>query len=344
MVANLPVVNSGNKTNMTFKFWNCIMCSDYFVQKPEVVFRVEHPHLFGSHPAWLFQAAVCQKCHQSLTTSKQGTPSNATPKEMSSQVVDSVNGGHQQTRTSSPAQVMNTRDVPYASDNTTVTVSSSVPSNHVFSKSARDLLSQSVTKIESQEFNNAAKVLFDCYVCSKPVYNDSQQGKLRRSKFPLLFSNLPKSVGIQKVCFLCWERLTRQRDIFVHAGISEDKRDYLAHIKIWTGQDFSSKMVSPPVKNIECSVCFVCEKYIADNSEQDPRTLNRIMFRSLFSSLPDRIMKLLTCEPCYRKLLKVKSRFDKDNTVEEERDYWVFINCWRDQKGLENHVYSSYFP
>ena len=58
------------------------MCSEYFVQKPEVVFRIEHPHLFGSHPDWLYQAAVCQKCHQSLKESKQGASATCAPKEV----------------------------------------------------------------------------------------------------------------------------------------------------------------------------------------------------------------------------------------------------------------------
>lgn len=323
MVAYLPVHNSGNKTNMTFKFWNCIMCSDYFVQKPEVVFRMEHPHLFGSHPAWLYQAAVCQKCHRSLTTSKQGSLSTSSPKVLLPPVVDSTNENHQQT--SSLPKVLISKNAPIASDNTIVSSSSSNCNN-------------------KEQFKNAAKVLFDCYICSKPVYENSRQGKLRRSKFPTLFSKLPEGIGVQKVCSLCCERLTRQRDRFVHAGISEEDRDYAAHIKIWTGQDFCSKMALCGAKNGDSFTCFVCEKYIPDNTEQDVRTLNRNLFPSIFSLAPVKVMKLWTCNSCHRKLLKVKSRFDEDNTEEEERDYWVFINSWRDKKGLEKHVYSNFFP
>lgn len=143
---------------------------------------------------------------------------------------------------------------------------------------------------------------------------------------------------------MCCERLTRQRDRFVHAGISEEDRDYAAHIKIWTGQDFCSKMALCGAKNGDSFTCFVCEKYIPDNTEEDSRTLNRNLFPSIFSLAPVQVMKLWTCNSCHRKLLKVKSRFDEDNTEEEERDYWVFINSWRDKKGLEKHVYSNFFP
>ena len=322
------------------------MCSEYFVQKPEVVFRVEHPHLFGSHPSWLYQAAVCQKCHQSLKPSKQGTSTAATRKEDSadSHGLESTHGT-QQTIESASTQVVFTESACKSSD-TDVVVCSSPPSNLVVSAATTELPLQSCTTAESTEYEKPAEVLFDCYVCSKPVLSNSRQGKLRRSKFPTLFSNLPESVGVQRVCFICSERLTRQRDRFVHAGIAEEDRDYAAHIKIWTGQDFSVKLASPPppTKDSDCSMCFVCEKYIAPNVEQDGRMLSRTKFPSLFSEVPGQIIKLLICDSCNRKLLKVKGRFDEDNTVEEERDYWVYINSWRRQRGLGNHLFSTHFP
>lgn len=98
------------------------------------------------------------------------------------------------------------------------------------------------------------------------------------------------------------------------------------------------------VKNGDSSTCFVCEKYLPNNTDQDVRTINRTKFPSLFSVVPGQIFKLLVCDSCHRKLLKVKGRFDENKTVEEERDYWVYINSWRDQKGLENHPYNSRLP
>lgn len=317
------------------------MCSEYFVQKPEVIFRLEHPHLFGSHPTWLYQAAVCQKCHQSLKASKHGATTPVTPKEASLRV-EAANGS-QQSSPSTPTEVVTAESASKVSYSDVV-VCTSLPSSLVISTSTSKLFVQSAAKDESKEGMKLEEVLFDCYICSKPVNKNSRHGKLRRSKFPMLFSNLPESVGVQKVCFKCSERLTRQRDRFVHAGIAEENRDYVAHIKIWTGKDFSSKMSPSAVKNGDSSTCFVCEKYLPNNTDQDVRTINRTKFPSLFSVVPGQIFKLLVCDSCHRKLLKVKGRFDENKTVEEERDYWVYINSWRDQKGLENHPYNSCLP
>lgn len=172
------------------------------------------------------------------------------------------------------------------------------------------------------------------------MLKNSRHGKLRRSKFPTLFSNLPESVGIVKGCLTCYERLARQRDRYVTAGILEEDRDYVAHIKIWTGLDISSKLASSGSKNSNCSTCFMCDKYIPENLQQEVKTLNRVKFPSLFSAVPDQIVKLIICDACNRKLHKVKRRFEEAQTAEEERDYWLYINNWRDQKGLEKHMYS----
>jgi len=311
------------------------MCSEYFVQKPEVVFRIEHPHLFGSHPDWLYQAAVCQKCHQSLKESKQGTSTSCAPKEATPVSHVKAAGGNQLEGASLTAQLVITNSSAKAPD-------TSVESNSVVVSSVAGAAPlQSTTTGDDKDCEKESEVLFDCYVCSKQVCKNDRQGKLRRSKFPTLFSNLPESVGITKVCYTCCERLTRQRDRFVSAGIPEEDRDYAAHIKIWTGQDITSKLCSPSHKNIESSTCFVCDKCIPWHVQEEVKTLNRSKFPSLFSIVPDHIVKLLICDACNRKMLKVKGRFDDNNTLEEERDYWVYINSWRDQKGLEKHMYSN---
>lgn len=314
------------------------MCSEYFVQKPEVVFRVEHPHLFGSHPEWLYQAAVCQKCHHSLKASKQVTSTTSVPKEATSvsHVVEPADGNHLE-GASLTAQLLITNSSSNASG------ANFESSNVVISSSAGEAPLPTTTASDKEECEGESEVLFDCFVCSKQVRKNDRQGKLRRSKFPTLFSSLPESVGTTRVCFTCCERLTRQRDRFVSAGISEDNRDYAAHIKIWTGQDFSGKLPvsSPTSKSSDCSICFVCEKYIPEDIQQEVKTFNRSKFPSLFSVVPGPIVKLLICDACNRKMLKVKGRFDENNTVEEERDYWVYINSWRDQKGLEKHMYSN---
>lgn len=312
------------------------MCSEYFVLKPEVVFRVEHPHLFGSHPEWLYQAAVCQKCHESLKASKQETSTTSVPKEANSvsHVVETADGNHLD-GASLTAQLLITNSTSKASD------ANFESSSVVVSCSTEEALLPTTTTDDKEKCEGEAEALFDCYVCSKQVHKNDRQGKLRRSKFPTLFSSLPESVGIAKVCFTCCERLTRQRDRFVSAGISEENRDYAAHIKIWTGQDISSKSSSLVSKNSNCSTCFVCEKYIPGSAQEEVKTLHRSKFPHLFSAVPGQIVKLLICDACNRKMLKVKGRFDENNTVEEERDYWVYINSWRDQKGLERHMFSN---
>lgn len=311
------------------------MCSEYFVQKPEVVFRIEHPHLFGSHPDWLYQAAVCQKCHLSLKESKQGLSTTCETNEASSVSCVESARGNQLEGAALTAQLVVTNSTEEAPD-------TSVKTNNVVIGSAAGAVPlQSTTPGDDQDCEKESEALFDCCVCSKQVCKNDRQGKLRRSKFPTLFSNLPESVGTMRVCYTCCERLTRQRDRFVSVGISEEDRDYAAHIKIWTGQDITSKLFSPSHKNIEPSTCFVCDKYIPGHGQEEVKTLNRSKFPSLFCIVPDQKLKLLICDACNRKMLKVKGRFDDNNTLEEERDYWVYINSWRDQKGLEKHMYSN---
>ena len=309
------------------------MCSAYFYQKPEVVFRVEHPHLFGSHPDWLYQAAVCQKCHQSLKASKQSTSAALHPNEASMVSNLETTDDNKLEGASLTTEFLVT--------NSFSTTSHPSDETHSVVSCAEEAALQSTTTDDSAEFEDTSEVLFDCYICSKQVHRNSRHGKLRRSKFPTLFTNLPESVGIVKGCLTCCERLARQRDRYVAAGISEENRDYVAHIKIWTGQDISSKLSSSGSKNGDCSTCFVCDKYIPENLQQEVKTLNRSKFPSLFSAVPDQIVKLIICDACNRKLLKVKGRFDENSTVEEERDYWVYINSWRDQKGLDKHMYST---
>ena len=225
------------------------MCSEYFVQKPEVVFRIEHPHLFGSHPDWLYQAAVCQKCHQSLKESKQGASATCPPKE-------AMPVPHVKTAVSSQLEdVPLTAQLNITNSSGKAPDTSVEPNSVVITSAAGTTPLQSTIAGEDNDCEKDSEVLFDCYVCSKQVCKNDRQGKLRRSKFPTLFSNLPESVGITKVCYTCCERLTRQRDRFVSAGISEEDRDYAAHIKIWTGQDITSKLWSPSHKNIESSTC-----------------------------------------------------------------------------------------
>lgn len=310
------------------------MCSEYFYQKPEVVFRVEHPHLFGSHPDWLYQAAVCQKCHHTLKASKSGLSADLHPKEATNVSHVEVTDDNKLDGGKLSWKLLVTNSSSTASDST---IKNHNPVSSVENKAAL----QSTTAHGSTELRDTSELLFDCYICSKQVLKNSRHGKLRRSKFPTLFSNLPESVGILKGCLTCCERLARQRDRYVTAGISEEDRDYVAHIKIWTGQDISNKLASSGSKNSNCSTCFMCDKYIPENSQKEVKTLNRVKFPSLFSTVPDQIVKLIICDACNRKLLKVKRRFEEAQTAEEERDYWLYINSWRDQKGLEKHMYSK---
>ena len=73
VIAHMPCIESKGKTSVTLKFWNCILCSNYFLQKPEIVFRVEQPYLFVHQPQWLYQAALCQSCCRFIKPAVQGS-------------------------------------------------------------------------------------------------------------------------------------------------------------------------------------------------------------------------------------------------------------------------------
>ena len=335
------------------------MCSEYFVEKPEVAFRVEHPHLFQSQPAWLYQAAVCRKCHQILKSALQETPTSASREEsslssssfssmvvtvprqqnMETGAVNSLLAGIKSGRCAETRSVADYKTTEHSTE--TGSVADYMTTEHSTETDFSVVPSQPAAKVKSEELEKSHDYLFECFVCSKPVRKSSRQGRLRRSKFPTLFNSFPENLGVARVCFICCERLTRQRDRYVRAGISEEFRDYIAHIKIWTGQDVSSKFASMGVsKTSSDSSCFICEKFIPVVPNELVKTLQRSKYPSLFSFVPDQILNLSCCDACSRKLQKVKNRFDENNTKEEERDYWEYITSWRDKKGLEKHVYS----
>lgn len=52
---------------ITLRFWNCIMCSTAFIgNKPEIIQRIHHPHLFTHQPEWLSHAGICCSCQKTL--------------------------------------------------------------------------------------------------------------------------------------------------------------------------------------------------------------------------------------------------------------------------------------
>lgn len=334
---------------MTFKFWNCITCSEYFLQKPEVVFRVQYPHLFNGQPDWLYQAAVCAKCYHTLVNTVEPrthiipeNQSRATFKVIDCKLEDKDGTG------TSPSYVLGdnvcvsnivAKEVTVATTDTQDSdrVQPSVKEGKNTEESGpldTSLQDEEVSEgTESTEESPENHESYKCYVCSISVSKSSRQGKLRRSKFPSLFVDVPDNVGHFKVCHTCFDRMNRQRDRYIQANVPDEERDYVAHIKVWTGIDITAKSCSSYTTN----VCFVCER-ILDENKDPSRPIFRSRYPSLFRNLPDHVIHLPICDKCYKKLQKVKLRYDNGQQDEDQRDYIQFINMWRAKKGLGKHA------
>lgn len=438
---------------MTFKFWNCITCSQYFLQKPEVVFRVHYPHLFTGQPDWLYQAAVCLKCYHNLPAIVASETSSVpdslthgtftvidckTEKECSTTTVDSdststVNstpdiktadeqgaaespGGnppstgviekqavsrngvgmstsvslhigrdtavvhmegngkanHQNEVTTSrsspplnsPFQEPSTGNPPLNTNHRTSREPGNPPSNlfqisqecskdsmTLMSPDSGNHLSKMVTEhtamptskgnplylnkeqikgdktnlTKFQEENHSDnKESYKCYVCNTSVSITSPHGKLRRSKFPSLFNDVPDNVGHFKVCQLCFDRLDQQREQYIKANIPDEERNYFTFIK---KSETTNKLQG-------VNLCFVCEEIL----DREPcRLIFRSRYPSMFRGLPEHVIYVPLCDKCYKKLQKVKLRYDRSQYDEEARNYIHFVNLWRAKRGLGTH-------
>ncbi|EDO41110.1 predicted protein [Nematostella vectensis] len=332
IVANLPMADNPGKGAMTFKFWNCITCSEYFLEKPEVVFRIQHPHLFSGQPEWLYQAAVCVKCHQGLNSLPPSTV--AIPVHQSKATFKVIECDPQRKPIK---EVTTSNSCVSTSSEFSSSEKTTLPDRHTngiqFKKMTQSEPSRDHGSLETRSTNDlSSKESYKCYICCKSVKQNSRQGKLRRSKFSSLFTELPDNVGHFKVCSSCFDRLSEQREQFIQANIPENERDYVGHIKVWTGIDITCKSSSTytPI------VCVVCDR-LTDNCKEPNRPIFRSRYPTLFRNLPESVIHLPICDKCYKKLQKVKLRYDNLQTEEEKRDYVQFINLWRSKKGLGKH-------
>lgn len=444
MVANLPLVVNQNKSAMTFKFWNCITCSEYFLKKPEVVFRVHYPHLFTGQPEWLYQAAVCLKCYHTLKTTV--VPKTTTipeslalatftvvdckmeEKECSTTTVNSTSAvsgdnslskerkspetpignppGHKEkllvsSNGESPAVSVSNGKETFIADGkgnhpsqvnvqkhqiSNATSKGNLPSNaalqgHYLMDSHKGSPPSSVAQgnhismdtskghppsqvalqghvssiqptgnplpptgnpptstkpeqgsgngsedIESMEENHSeTQESYKCYVCNVSVSVTSQHGKLRRSKFSSLFTDVPDNVGHFKVCQKCFDRLDRQREHFINANVPDEERDYITPLN----------KSEPASKTCSVDLCFICEAALDD--KEPSRLIFRSRYSSLFRGLPNHVIHVPICDKCYKKLQKVKLRFDSSQHEENSRNYIQFVNMWRAKRGLGKH-------
>lgn len=391
---------------MTFKFWNCITCSEYFLEKPEVVFRVHYPHLFNGQPEWLYQAAVCLKCYHQLVTTvvPQTTTIPASLAQATFTVIDckmEEQGKDNSTTTVYTTASINTKDVvldsekerkstetngnpPLVNENNDKDLKDSdnvkptdvsngnesfvkdingnpLKGNHVSISTPKGIPSSQVSQgsyisiesltgnppsqgnhsskgsprgdspcasspkpeqdTETQEENSLDNdESYKCYVCNLSVSVTSQHGKLRRSKFPSLFIDVPDNVGHFKVCQGCFDHLNHQREVYIKADIPDDKRDYR------TKSDAASK---------SSDICFICEAALDDREPSRP--IYRSRYPSLFRGLPGHMIHVPICDKCYKKLQKVKLRFDSGHHEEDTRNYVQFVNMWRAKRGLGKH-------
>ncbi|KAK3741794.1 hypothetical protein QZH41_010436 [Actinostola sp. cb2023] len=307
VVANLPLVVNQSKSAMTFKFWNCITCSEYFLQKPEVVFRVHYPHLFNGQPEWLYQAAVCSKCYYSLVTTV--APQTGTiPESLSKATFKVIDCEMEEKENSTPSCTTSvvTADVVVRTQDTQngkkVEVKEEQQVLSVDGPKDEPIQDEDISEDMECTEESASENLESCkcYVCHISV-DTASQGKLRRSKFSSLFIDVPDHVGHFKVCRMCFDRLNRQRDCYVQAKVPDEERDYyIAHMKAWSGEDIASKSCSSCTPNL----CFICE---ATLDEKDPsRPIFRSRYPALFRGLPDHVIHVPICDKCYKKLQKVK--------------------------------------
>lgn len=443
---------------MTFKFWNCITCSEYFLQKPEVVFRVHYPHLFNGQPEWLYQAAVCLKCYHNLPdtpASKTTIVSDSlthgtftvinckTERECSTTTVDSMIVGTDavdstpdaksqeasdgnlpsteilEQHGSPPSKTVPSTVISLANGKETSVVdmkrnhlaqgnnqkheltaargsssnsdlqmshesytgnpplkttlqmskeSENLPLNHLFqisqesSKGSPPIVTVQISpdpgnhhsKIEAEnttmcitkgnplysnqeqteentsnttetiENNHSDQESYKCYVCNASVGMTSPHGKLRRSKFPSLFNDVPDNVGHFKVCQLCFDHLDQQREQYINSNVPDEERNYMTSIKQC---GTSSKLQG-------VNLCFVCEEILG---REPCRLVFRSRYPSMFRGLPEHVLYVPLCDKCYKKLQKVKLRYDRNEYDEESRNYIHFVNLWRAKRGLGTH-------
>ena len=392
VVANMPVIDGKGKTFVVLKFWNCIMCSNYFLRKPEIVFRVQQPHLFIRQPQWLYQAAVCQRCCRSLQQVASGCQiahpnADQNASCLTSKPVNSV--FHANTCTGSalenlfeqtgnrkiaiatcvaPSEVKQPKYIlpkpNYVESTVQPTLPSTAPSSGAVKlgkqNAAESLQVPSVASLTSSvrtavngnaalaklsNINNSAANAsctedddddnddepFQCPLCSSGLEKVLKQARISQIKFPSLFSLHSQLNDHIKVCVTCFERLNRQRDRFEAAKIPEESRNYFAHIKVWTGQDVK-ELVGAKKENHEMQ-CFVCERDLSNLNEQT-RPLLRWKYPSLFKRLKANMFSVLSCYTCYKRISRLRMKFDKASLEEDGRKYAEIINSWREQKGL----------
>ena len=270
------------------------MCSGYFTDKPEVIFRGDHPQLFFGQPVWLHQAAVCLKCHHVLVTSTPQVHLECSPEKM------------------------------YCITTTTTTTQSGVRRANNQGDAALDNRGGNGRNSQSRKkqfFPDSNSSQQECYICCNHLHVPEGTAKLKRSRFPTLFSSQPEDVGLRDVCQSCYVQLNQRRALFIKNDIREHCRDYAAHIKTWTGNDKFLALDS------SVSTCFVCEKVLPSISSTN--LVHRRSFPQIFSNFPSSIVSLSVCAGCMEKLQQVHMEFAADNF-----NYWGHINQWREKKGL----------
>lgn len=309
------------------------MCSGYFVERPEVVFQENHPQLFVGQPVWLYQAAVCQKCNNSLETSRREMLERSPEYDLkpceTTTTTDTTGGGtNRQENEQQVADEMEDR----------VTSADSATS----AKNKATILRQEQTSVfnEAQvnvenETSNSEKLV--CCICLVALPEHSNQAILRRSRFPTLLSNPSEHIGPYRACNSCYRRLNQQRDRFIKEGISEECRDYVSHIRNWTSQGISNKGVSSKTKTI--STCFVCDKFLPATPGSIARVY-RSKFPQIFENIPRNVVHFTACVGCKQKLQKLHLKSvaaSEGHSV----DVWAYINNLRERKGLPQYSHSS---
>lgn len=376
VVAHMPCIDSKGKTSVTLKFWNCILCSNYFLQKPEIVFRIEQPYLFTDQPEWLYQAALCRACCQCMRPATQRSRfAYLSKNQITDHSVDKPNdtrtGSEERVGQSYSGQLPVTSSVgskeakrplfilpkpvshsgslrtsvlsAHVSPCEALTTKENAPQSTMVSSvakatsSVRTVLSESVCSPFTEAiakgnnlssgFNEAETEHFHCPICSKHFDKLSEQLELSRVNFPKFSSVYPEDIDQIKVCATCFARLSQKVDQLETAGIPDK-----SSTKVWTGiettEACSLKQESNGMK------CFVCERELNYAFDQ-ARLLRRWKYPSLFSGLRKNLFDIMVCNSCYKRIYRLRMKFDKASLEEDKRQYAEFINSWREQKGLE---------